>query len=320
MKKLCLLVVSLFTMIVFSTPTVTDVTVRQCMPVDGFVDITVTLEGSVDEIDKTECVFVATNCATRTAVPVKRIRLKGSDAGSGTIRTRRYIWNASKDIGRVKIDNLAFTVDVELVDGIQLWENGPYWAECNVGATKPEEYGYYFWWGDTVGYKRNAENDGWVSVKDGSGFSFSWKNCPTHNIHNSRIQSLGYIDSTGNLEAAHDAATAHLGMPWRMPTDAELAALIDNCTSKWITTNGVAGMLITGKGTYISKSIFLPAAGYGEYSSLEVGSDGFYWSATTYSNDSSLACYLNFLSGRIGTYGNLRYRGRSVRPLRGFTK
>ena len=23
-------------------------------------------------------------------------------------------------------------------------ENGPYWAECNVGATKPEEYGYYF--------------------------------------------------------------------------------------------------------------------------------------------------------------------------------
>ena len=23
-----------------------------------------------------------------------------------------------------------------------LWENGPYWADCNVGATKPEEYGY----------------------------------------------------------------------------------------------------------------------------------------------------------------------------------
>ena len=39
--------------------------------------------------------------------------------------------------------------------GVQLWENGPYWAECNVGATKPEEYGYYFWWGDTVGYARN---------------------------------------------------------------------------------------------------------------------------------------------------------------------
>ncbi len=38
--------------------------------------------------------------------------------------------------------------------GVQLWVNGPYWAECNVGAITPEEYGYYFWWGDTVGYKR----------------------------------------------------------------------------------------------------------------------------------------------------------------------
>ena len=40
--------------------------------------------------------------------------------------------------------------------GVQLWENGPYWAECNVGATKPEDYGYYFWWGDTVGYTRSG--------------------------------------------------------------------------------------------------------------------------------------------------------------------
>ena len=41
--------------------------------------------------------------------------------------------------------------------GVQLWENGPYWAECNVGAARPEESGYYFWWGDTVGYTRDAD-------------------------------------------------------------------------------------------------------------------------------------------------------------------
>ena len=61
---------------------------------------------------------------------------------------------------------------VALMGGVQLWEGGPYWAECNVGATRPEEYGNYFWWGDTVGYKRNAADNGWVSVKDGSAFSF----------------------------------------------------------------------------------------------------------------------------------------------------
>ena len=55
--------------------------------------------------------------------------------------------------------------------GVQLWEGGPYWAETNIGAEKPEDYGYYFWWGDIVGYKR--EGDSWVA-SDGSqsGFSF----------------------------------------------------------------------------------------------------------------------------------------------------
>ena len=45
--------------------------------------------------------------------------------------------------------------------GVQLWENGPCWAECNVGATAPEESGYYFWWGDTVGYIRSGGT--WMS-------------------------------------------------------------------------------------------------------------------------------------------------------------
>ena len=43
--------------------------------------------------------------------------------------------------------------------GVQLWKGGPYWAECNVGATQPEECGYYFWRGDTVGCKRNGADD-----------------------------------------------------------------------------------------------------------------------------------------------------------------
>jgi hypothetical protein len=55
---------------------------------------------------------------------------------------------------------------------VQLWENGPYWATTNIGAEKPEDYGYYFWWGDTVGYKR--ENDKWVA-SDGSNSNFSFE-------------------------------------------------------------------------------------------------------------------------------------------------
>jgi hypothetical protein len=206
--------------------------------------------------------------------------------------------------------------------GVQLWENGPYWAECNVGASKPEEYGYYFWWGDTVGYTNTGS--GWISVKDGTSISFSSSGtaASTYDKSNSQLQSAGYIDSTGNLVAAHDAATAHLGAPWRMPTDAEFSALINNCTTTWITTNGVSGRLVTGTGAYANRSIFLPAAGIGGGSYLtSPGSYGYCWSSTPDSGYSYYAWNLYFGSGNVGRdYYGSRCGGRSVRPVRGFAE
>ena len=202
------------------------------------------------------------------------------------------------------------------IGGVQLWEGGPYWAECNVGASEPEGYGYYFWWGDMVGYKR--ENDAWVAT-DGSTSSFSFidSNVPTWNKDNATLLSEGWIDSTGNLVAAHDAATAHLGSPWRMPTDAEFSALLGNCTTEWTTRNGVYGRLVTGKGDYADKSIFLPAAGHGYNSSLVgLGSPGTYWSSTPHSDTSNYAWDLYFTSDDFIRFSGSRYYGRSVRPVR----
>jgi len=299
--------------------TIKSVTAQQRYPWNGLVDIVVTLEGEATDVAGLKCAFTATDNVKKRVVPVKSVTQVGSDSIVGGVCTRRYLWDSTKDAGAVKIDDLALTVDAP---GVQLWENGPYWAECNVGATKPEEYGYYFWWGDTVGYKRNASNNGWVSVKDGTSFSFSSSSCPTYGKSNSQLQSAGYIDSTGNLVAAHDAATAHLGAPWRMPTDAEFAALISNCTTTWITTNGVNGRLVTGKGAYASKSIFLPAAGDGNDSDLlSTGSYGDCWSSTPGSDYSDDAWYLLFNSGYFYRYyGSYRYCGLSVRPVRGFAK
>ena len=206
---------------------------------------------------------------------------------------------------------------VDALGGVQLWENGPYWAECNVGATKPEEYGCYFWWGDTVGYKR--ENDAWVAA-DGStsNFSFGSSNAPTYGKDNFTLLSAGYVDSTGNLVAAHDAATAHLGVPWRLPTDAEFSALIDNCTTTWTTINGVYGRLVTGKGDYADRSIFLPAAGCGHGSNFSyAGSGGYYWSSAPGTDDSNNTWSLGFSSSNFRVNRYNRGRGQSVRPVRG---
>ena len=299
----------------------TGVTAQQRYPWNGLVDITVTIQGEAEDLPNTICTFAATNSATKAEIPVEHITQNGTDTGSGTSWTRKFVWDAKADVGAVKIDDVALTVEVQ--GPVQLWENGSYWAPCNVGATKPEECGYYFWWGDTVGYKRNASNNGWISVNDSTSFSFSGGNCPTYGKNNSQLQSAGYIDASGNLVAAHDAATAHLGAPWRMPTDAEFSALINNCDTEWTSRNGVPGRLVKGRGAYASKSIFLPAAGYGHgYDSnlYNLGSYGYYWSSTPYSGNSSDAWFLDFGSGYFGRSSLPRAEGQSIRPVRGFAK
>ena len=64
--------------------------------------------------------------------------------------TYKLLRDAQADLGAVAYDNRGMRVTVvDLHDKVQLWEGGPYWATTNIGAENPEDYGYYFWWGDT---------------------------------------------------------------------------------------------------------------------------------------------------------------------------
>ena len=203
--------------------------------------------------------------------------------------------------------------------GVQLWKDGPYWAERNIGAKEPWEYGYYFWWGDTVGYK--CERNVWVA-SDGSAenYSFDSTNTPTRNKDISTLQSEGWIDAGGNLAPEHDAAHVHWGGGWRMPTDEEFADLIRNTTTTWTTSNGVYGRLLTGKGDYASASIFLPAAGLGYETGRYNCSGGDYWSSTPSSSYSDYARGLGFNSGNFFQFTGQRERGYSVRALLEFAE
>ena len=170
-------------------------------------------------------------------------------------------------------------------DKVQLWAGGPYWATTNIGAENPEDSGLYFWWGDTVGYRREAS--AWAASDDSSSnFSFGSGNTPTYNKGIDTIQGEGWVTTDGVLAQTHDAAHAHWGGNWQMPTTQDISLLINNCDWTWTTRNGVNGVIFQGRGDYVSASIFLPAAGFdGGTSIYEAGSGGHYWSsagATSY--------------------------------------
>ena len=304
---------------------VTDVVAKQRYPWNGLVDITCKVSG-ISGTENNHYFSVAAvmpdtgNARQVSQFWVVKNGVNSTDKKVQANGTYKLLWDAKADLGQVTYDNMVMRVTLIDHDMVQLWKGGPYWATTNIGAKNPEYYGYYFWWGDTVGYKR--ENGKWVAT-DGSSsnFSFSSGNTPTYDKDITTLKSLGWITSDGVLAPAHDAAHVHWGGGWRMPTEAEFSALIANCTTTWKTQNGVYGRLVTGKGAYADRSIFLPAAGIGDVSSLYYpGSNGYYWSSSPISDDSINARNLYFNPSDFYRRNYSRFRGRSVRPVRGFAQ
>ena len=203
---------------------------------------------------------------------------------------------------------------------VQLWAGGPYWAETNIGAENPWESGYYFWWGDTVGYK--FENGVWAA-SDGSksNFSFDGATARTYSKSIVDLQNEGWLTAAGALAARHDAAHVQRGGEWRMPTDQELKDLCDKCDWIWTQMNGVNGYDVRGRDAYASASIFLPCAGNGYGTSFDdAGSNGRYWSSVPDSGYYYRAWSLGFDSSYHYTINYTRGYGQSVRPVQGFTE
>ena len=177
------------------------------------------------------------------------------------------------------------------------------WATCNVGANAPEEYGDYFAWGETT----TKDTYNWSTYKwcNGSESSLTKYN---------NSSSYGSVDNKTTLELSDDAARANWGGSWRMPTDAELTELREQCTWTWTTQNGLYGYKVMSKSN--GNSIFLPAAGFRYNSDLNsAGSDGYYWSSSLGTDYPVSAWFVGFTSSNVYRYDNNRFCGRSVRPV-----
>ena len=181
-------------------------------------------------------------------------------------------------------------VDLGLPSGLK-------WATCNVGATSPEQTGFYFAWGETTGYTGEQVT---LGVR-----AFS-----------KDVYNAGPAASiSADLTLEQDAAYAYMGGKWRMPTEAEYQELLDNCDVVWTddyNETGVKGLVFTSKSN--GKLVFFPADGVCSGSSVKsVGSFGEYWSASWRS--SSYARDLFFHSKGQYTSDGGRVYGYSVRGV-----
>ena len=166
--------------------------------------------------------------------------------------------------------------------------SGTLWAKCNVGATKPEEYGNYFACGET-------------DPKE----EYNWK-----------IYKYNNSDGKTVLDPEDDAATVNMGGDWHMPTKEQCEELTANTTSTWTTMNGVNGRLF--KSNINGNELFIPAAGdcYNGFV-YDKGSNAYVWSSSLTVEYPNFAWYLYLSPSIMSIYGSIRCFGHSVRGVIG---
>lgn len=181
------------------------------------------------------------------------------------------------------------------------------WAAYNVGATKPEDYGDYYAWGET----KTKSNYLWSTYFDnpnGDGQSFT----------------KYFIGEGGKtlLDPEDDVAHVKWGGNWRMPQKEEWEALREVCYWEWTTNKGTNGYNVYGFGD--GKIVFIPAAGFRTGTYLhDAGFRGEYWSSSLLDGSNmalnahfnSLDVYFHYNSDDVYIYNTIREIGLSVRPV-----
>lgn len=164
--------------------------------------------------------------------------------GNGTKETKNvsdvariYFENEGEEPGSGEIDPTQQMIDMGL---------SVKWAAWNVGASKPEENGSYFAYGE-------------ITEKNDYTFeNYKWRN---NDWVDSEMGEWDYYYRLGaNISGTnYDVAHVNWGDKWRMPTTDEWQELFDNSDKEWGSLNGVTG--VTFKSKITGNSVFIPAAG-----------------------------------------------------------
>lgn len=174
------------------------------------------------------------------------------------------------------IDSVCTPVDLGL-------PSGTLWADRNVGAKSPADFGELYAWGEITPIKDKTKGDNNSST-------------PTN------------ISGT-----SYDVAAIELGSNWALPSETQFNELISLCSWEWENIEGHTGYKVTGPNR---NAMFLPAAGcmfkdgYKYYNQF-----GYYWTGNSLGKQDTRAKVLIIGIGEINLENGKKYLGRSVRAV-----
>lgn len=190
------------------------------------------------------------------------------------------------------------------------------WATCNIGASKPEEAGNYYAWGEnrakgdysskTYKWARAEEHNDYVLIKL---TKYNW------------LSSYGMVDDKMRLDSQDDVATVKYGVGCRIPSTEEWDELMNYCKWEWATKGGINGYIITSYEN--GNSIFLPVTGCRNGKEMVgEGEEGSYWTSSSatvllgeYDNPYCAYCaYFTKNTISIGRFA--RPVGHPIRPVK----
>ena len=176
------------------------------------------------------------------------------------------------------------------------------WADRNVGAESPEEYGDYYAWGET-------ETKDTYSFSNCKWFGYGTENLTKYITH----EKNGVVDNNLHMDSEDDVAYISLGEKWRTPTEAEFKELLDRCSWEWIgDSENKGGYKVTGPN---GNSIYLPSAG--GKGLTDPGYTGFYWASDIVVSVPNNSTQLIIDPGSAKLTTLVRFFGCSVRPVCG---
>ncbi len=211
------------------------------------------------------------------------------------------------------------------------------WASCNVGASSPNEVGWYFAWGETEpkqdytweNYKFRLEGRYYNAVfskylpetvrKKGDNIHYSEFSYASVGADiDTKSGKHGIVDGRERLDLCDDAARCQWGGKWRMPTREECDELVNNCSWKETTVGGKNGYRAASKVN--GNSIFIPDSGCWDKDGISDGL-GFLWSSNIFTDELFQAIAFEFAysptfeSDMIGWTSRARCYGLPIRPV-----